>query len=114
MDYIHHRTQHRAPHNAHAEDPQGLEDAIDDIADRLTLLLKDEDAEVIGLVSGLDPTAKLAFDKAVKKALRHAAERPKPARTRIGRIASNIATKLDHVFEDASTPAHPGAKTIDG
>ena len=114
MDYIHHRTQHLAPRNAHAGDAQGLEDAIDDVADRLTILLKDEDAQVVGLVRDLDPSAKLALEKAVKKALRHAAERPKPARTTVGRIASNMATKLDHVFEDASTPAHPGAETIDG
>jgi hypothetical protein len=114
MDYIHHRTQHLAPRNAHAGDAQGLEDAIDDVADRLTILLKDEDAQVIGLVRDLDPPAKLALEKAVQKALRHAAERPKPARTPIGRIASNIATKLDHVFEDASPPSHPGAETIDG
>ena len=114
MDYIHHRTQHLAPRNAHAGDAQGLEDAIDDVADRLTILLKDEDAQVVGLVRDLDPSAKLALEKAVKKALRHAAERPKPARTAIGRIASNMATKLDYVIEDASTPAHPGAETIDG
>jgi hypothetical protein len=114
MDYIHHRTQHLTPRNAHAGDPQGLEDAIDDVADRLTVLLKDEDAQVIGLVRDLDPPAKLALETVVKKALRHAAERPKPARTPIGRIASNIATKLDHIFEDASTPNHPGAETIDG
>jgi hypothetical protein len=114
MDYIHHRTQHLAPRNAHAGDAQGLEDAIDEVADRLTILLKDEDSQVIRLVRDLDPPAKLALDKAVEKAFRHAAERPKPARTPIGRIASNFATKLDHVFEDASPPAHPGAKTIDG
>lgn len=114
MEYIHHRTQHLSPRNAHAGDAQGLEDAIDDVADRLTILLKDEDIQVIGPVRDLDPPAKLALEKAVKKALRHAGERPKPARTSIGRIASNIATKLDHVFEDASPPDHPGAETIDG
>jgi hypothetical protein len=114
MDYIHHRTQHLAPRNAHAGDAQGLEDAIDDVAERLRALLKDEDADVIALVPDLDPPAQLALEKVVKRALRHAAERPKPARTPIGRIASNIATKLDHVFEDASTPGHPGAETIDG
>jgi hypothetical protein len=75
MDYIHHRTQHLAPRNAHAGDAQGLEDAIDDVADRLTILLKDEDAQVIGLVRDLDPSAKLALEKAVKKgvAARHGA-----------------------------------------
>ena len=114
MDYIHHRTQHLAPRNAHAGDAQGLEDAIDDVADRLSVLLKDEDAQVIGLVRDLEPPAKVALQKGVQKALRHAAKRPKSARTPIGRIASNLATKLDHVFEDASPPAHPGAKTIDG
>jgi hypothetical protein len=114
MDYIHHRTQHLAPRNAHAGDPQGLEDAIGDVAERLSILLTDEDAHIIALVSDLGPPEKVGLEKAVKKALRHAAERPKPARTSIGRVASNIATKLDHVFEDVSTPDHPGAETIDG
>lgn len=114
MEYIHQRTKHMAPRNAHAGDAQGLEDAIWDVAERLWVLLKDEDANVIRLVRDLGPAAELELEHAVKKALRHAAERPKPARTSIGRIASNMATKLDHAFEDASTPAHPGSGTIDG
>lgn len=114
MDYIHHRTQHLAARNAHAGNPDGLEDAIDNVGEMLRAILKDEDVHLIVLVHDLDAPAQLGLEHAVKKALRHAAERPKPARTSVGRMASNIATKLDHKFEDASTPGHPGAETIDG
>jgi hypothetical protein len=114
MDYIHHRTQHMTPRNAHTGDAQGLEDAIFDVTERLRVILRDEGTEVIALVDGLDPPAQGTLKKAVEKASRNAAERPKHARTSLGRMASNMATKLDHLFEDASTPAHPGAKTIDG
>jgi hypothetical protein len=114
MDYIHKRTQHLAPRNAHAGDPQGLEDATADVIGRLRALLADEDATVAPLVDGLDPQGKQELDAAVKKSSRHAAERPKPARTAIGRVASNIATKMDHTVQDMSTPDHPGADTIEG
>ena len=114
MDYIHRRTQHMTPRNAHTGDAQGLEDAIFDVTERLRVILSDEDTDVVALVDGLDPPAQEALKKGVEKASHNAAERPKPARTPLGRMASNIATKLDHVVEDASTPDHPGAKTIDG
>ncbi len=114
MDYIHHRTQHMTPRNAHTGDAQALEDAIFDVTERLRVILSDEGNDVIAFVDLLNPSAQEALKKSVERASRNAAERPKRARTSLGRIASNIATKLDHLFEDASTPAHPGAKTIDG
>ncbi len=94
--------------------PRGPEDAIFDVTERLRVILSDEDTDVVALVDGLDPPAQGALKKAIEKASRNAAERPKRARTSLGRMASNIATKLDHLIEDASTPDHPGAKTIDG
>jgi hypothetical protein len=103
-----------APRNAHAGDAQGLEDAIFDVTERLRVILSDEDTNVIALVHGLGPPAQEELKKAVDKASRNATERPKQPRTSIGRMASNIATKLDHVLEDVSTPDHPGAETIDG
>lgn len=114
MDYIHKRTQHLAARNAHADDPQGLEDAIADVAKKLRTVLTDEDTNVHGVVQVLDPSAKRDVQKAVEKASRNPAERPKPARTSLGRMASNIATKIDHVLEDVATPDHRGAETIDG
>jgi hypothetical protein len=114
MDYIHHRTRHMTPRNAHTGDAQGLEDAIFDVSVRLCVVLSDEDDDVTAFVDGLDTPAKGALKKAVEKAYRSAAERPKHARTALGRMVSNIATRLDHLIEDASTPDHPGAKTIEG
>jgi hypothetical protein len=114
MDYIHRRTQHLAARNAHAGDPQGLEDAIADVSQRLQTLLAQEDATITPLVEGLDPDAKQDLEAAVEKASRHAAERPKSARTALGRMVSNVATKVDHVFEDVATPDHAGADTVEG
>jgi hypothetical protein len=114
MDYVHHRTQHMAPRNAHAGDAQGLEDAIFEVTEMLRAILSEEDTEVIARVQLLDLSAQEHLKQAVAKASRSAAERPKKARTSLGRRASNMATKLDHLFEDVSTPDHSGAKTIDG
>ena len=114
MEYIRGRTQHLAARNAHAGDAQGLEDAIFDVTERLRALLSDEDAKVIALVHDLDPEARQELETAVEKTSKNAAEQPKPARTSLGRMASNIATKLDRVFEDVATPEHPGAETTDG
>jgi hypothetical protein len=114
MDYIHRRTQHLAARNAHADDPQGLEDAIADVSQRLVTLLALEDSATTVLIGGLDPEAKQDLEAAVEKASRHAAERPRPARTALGRIVSNVATKIDHSFEDVATPDHAGAETIEG
>jgi hypothetical protein len=114
MDYIHRRTQHLAARNAHADDPQGLEDVITDVATKLRVLMADEDASVTPAALALDAAAQDDLKVAVDKSSRHAAERPKPARTAIGRFASNIATKIDHAVEDVATPDHAGADTIDG
>ena len=114
MDYIHRRTQHLAARNAHAGDPQGLENAIADVSQKLRMLLAQEDTTMTALIDGLDPEAQRDLEAAVDKASRHAAERPKPARTTLGRMVSNVATKLDHSFEDAATPDHAGADTIEG
>jgi hypothetical protein len=114
MDYVHHRTQHMAARNAHAGDAQGLEDAIFEVTEILRAILSEEDTEVIARVQLLNPSAQQNLEQAVAKASRSAAERPKKARTSLGRRASNMATKLDHLFEDVSTPDHSGAKTIDG
>jgi hypothetical protein len=114
MDYIHRRTQHLAARNAHAGDPQGLEDAIADVSQKLPTLLAQEEAATAALIDGLDPDAHRGLEAAVEKASRHAAERPKPARTAFGRMVSNVATKIDHAFEDVATPDHAGAGTIDG
>jgi hypothetical protein len=114
MDYIHKRTRHLAARNAHADDPQGLEDAIAEASTRLRTLLTAEDAALPALVGTLAPPDTEALAKAVAKASRHAAERPKPARTTLGRLASNAATKVDHLLEDVATPDHEGAETIEG
>jgi hypothetical protein len=114
MDYIHRRTQHLAARNAHAGDPQGLEDAIADVSRRLRTLLAQEDAATAALIDGLDPDAHQNLEAEMEKASRHAAERPKPARTALGRMVSNVATRIDHAFEDVATPDHAGADTVDG
>lgn len=114
MEYIRARTQHLDARNAHAGDAQGLEDAIFDVTKRLRAILRDEDAEVIALARDLDPEARQELETAVEKTYRHAAEQPKPSRTSVGRMARNIATKIDRNFEDVATPEHPGAETIDG
>ena len=68
MDYIHHRTQHMTPRNAHTGDAQGLEDAIFDVTERLRVILRDEGTDVIAFVDGLDPPAQETLKKSVEKA----------------------------------------------
>jgi hypothetical protein len=77
MDYIHHRTQHLAPRNAHAGDAQGLEDAIFEVTEMLRAILSDEDTNVIARVQLLGP---LAQENLKRPWPRHPGARPSDQR----------------------------------
>jgi hypothetical protein len=112
MEYIHQRTKHMAARNAHMGDPDGLEAAIEDVSIGLRERLAADD-RVIDQVRQLSSERAEHLAAAVDKVSRHASERPRPLPTPLGRLLSNASTKLDHTFEDISSPRHPGAETID-
>ena len=114
MTVIHERTMHVDPRNVHAPDPQGFEDTLAEVADRLPARLADEDRHLSAFVARLSPEQRRALADRVAAALRNASERPRPPRTAVGRAIANAHVKLDHTLEDVSTPRHPGADTIKG
>jgi hypothetical protein len=114
MTVVHERTMHVDPRNVHASDPQGFEDALEDVDSWLRAILTEQDRMVRQLLEHLAPDEYDQLNGEVRKAFRHASERPRPPRTALGKALSNAHSKLDHRLEDVATPRHPGAGTVDG
>jgi hypothetical protein len=115
MTTIHEATLHVDARNVHAPDPEGFEDTLNDVCVRLRAILAKEDRAIVALDAALlSSEDKVQLTEAISHALRNASERPEPPKTSIGRLVSNANVKLNHNFEDASPPEHPGADTIKG
>jgi hypothetical protein len=115
MMKIHEATMHVDARNVHAPDPEGFEDALNEVCGRLRAILLKEDREIVAIDSALgteEERTKLTED--IAHALKNASERPDPPKTTLGRLVSNANVKLSHNVEDASPPEHPGADTING
>ena len=114
MTKIHEATMHVDARNVHAPDPEGFEDTLNEVCDRLRAILVKEDREIRAIDSALDndeDRTKLTHD--IAHALKNASERPEPPKTALGRLVTNANVKLSHNVEDASPPEHPAADTID-
>lgn len=114
MTEIHERTLHVAPRNVHMSDPDGFEAAIDDMLRGIEAHLPDEDRVVEAVLEKASPDDRQRLEAEIADAAKHASERPNPPKTAIGRLVHNANVKLNHSFEDAATPEHPGAEVIDG
>lgn len=114
MTVIHEDTMHVDPRNVHAPDPQGFEDALSEVISRLRSILDDEDRLVGSRLTGASAADRAALEEQAAHAYRHASERPRPPRTRLGRALANAHVKLDHTLEDVATPQHPGAGVVRG
>jgi hypothetical protein len=114
MTVIHERTMGIDPRNVHASDGQGFEDTLEDVLRRLRILLLGEDRQIDALMGSLEAEDRKQLSEDIAHVFRSASERPHPPHTAMGRFFSNAHVKLDHKFEDVSSPRHPGAGTIDG
>lgn len=114
MAAIHDRTSHITPANVHAHDPAGFEHLVEEVVDRASAVVDAEEAVIEHLVRSLDPKERAALQARVDKAHRSASEHPHPPKTAVGRLARNVAVKLDRAIEDVATPQHPGQHVIDG
>jgi hypothetical protein len=114
MTIIHEATLHVDARNVHAPDPQGFEDTLNEVCARIRALLVKEDSEIVAIDSMIDSEQRSELTEAISHALRNASERPEPPKTTIGRLVANANVKLNHNFEDASPPEHPGADTVKG
>jgi hypothetical protein len=114
MTVIHDRTTGIDPRNVHASDGQAFEDTLDEVVVKLRALLADEDGAIAELIGSLGPEARRSLAEEIAHTFHNASERPHPRHTSIGRFLSNAHVKLDHTFEDVSTPRHPGSDTING
>jgi DNA-binding MarR family transcriptional regulator len=114
LTVIHKGTTGIDPRNVHASDGQGFEDTLEDAVHRLRALLLGEDRQIDALIDSLGPEERQKLSDDVAHVFRSASERPHPPHTAVGRFFSNAHVKLDHTFEDVSSPTHPGAGTING
>jgi hypothetical protein len=115
MTVIHEATLHVDARNVHAPDPQGFEDTLNEVCARIRAILVKEDREIALIDSRLSSDdERTELTDAITHALHNASEKPEPPKTAIGRLVSNANVKLNHNFEDASPPEHPGADTVKG
>jgi hypothetical protein len=114
MDDIHERTMGIDPRNVHASDGQGFEETLDTVVKGTRALMVLEDREIKTLLESLGPVDRQTLFDEVTHTFKSASERPRPPRTAVGRLVSNIHVKLDHTLEDVATPHHPGADTVNG
>jgi hypothetical protein len=114
MTIIHESTSGIDPRNVHASDSQGFETHLDDVLHKLQTLLTNEDRQIAALLAILGPDERREMEEDIAHAFGSASERPHPPKTTAGRFVSNVRVKLDHTFEDVSSPQHPGADTING
>lgn len=116
MTVIHERTLHMDPRNVHSSDPDGFEQAIDEVLRSIEAHFPEEDRSIVSAIEKIDadPERREKLESDIANAAKHASERPHPPKTAIGRFVSNANVKLDHTFEDVATPHHPGADVVDG
>jgi hypothetical protein len=114
MVVIQKRTQHMDARNVHASDPQGFEDALEEVIRQIRAIRVKEDP-LLELVDATLITSDLRehFTSDIARAIRHASERPNPPKTAVGRTLANINVKLDRNAQDVSTPQHPAADTTE-
>lgn len=107
------RTRHVKPINAHADDPEGFEDALERLIGSVRSALRLEESVVFDLVSqlGSDSTERLRSN--LEAAVAHATSHPDPPRNPVARLVTVAVDKLDRKLEDASTTWHPGRQRLD-
>jgi hypothetical protein len=114
MIVIHDATKHVDARNVHAPDPEGFEQSLDAVRSQTRSILEKEDAALVAMDAALSSDEeRTQLTDSLTHAMHNASEKPVPPKTALGRLVANVGVKLDNNFEDASTPQHPAADTVE-
>ncbi len=106
------RTRHVKPINAHADDPEGFDLALDDLVQSVRLELDGEATALLPLVDQLDPAGLAELQESVEIAAAHASEHPGAHRHKVTHWLRNVEEKFEHVVHDAATISHPAVSDM--
>jgi hemerythrin-like domain-containing protein len=106
------RTRHVQPIDAHASDPEGFEQSLDELIDVIRTSLAREDQDLLPMAGRLDADAQAELHNQVERTLAHASTHPDPPRNRIGHALASVMDKVDRTIRDSSTTWHPGLELL--
>jgi hypothetical protein len=110
---IHNRMKNVKPVNAHADDPDGFERAVEVLAELVRSHLDHEDQVLLPLLQGMAPADAESLRADVDKAAQHASRHPDPPHNPIKRKLVDIGEALERTLHDQSTPWHPGVEAVE-
>ena len=106
------RTRHTKPINAHIDDPEGFDQALDELWRAASSSLVHEEEDLQPLVGRLDAAARDELHSRVDHAVAHASVHPNPPQNPIARAVVSIGEKIDRAVNDVSTTTHPAAEDV--
>lgn len=112
MTEIRDRTRHVKPMNAHADDPEGLEHAIDGLVAAARAELGHDEEAIFPLAGAVPERARQRLAERLPAAMERASSQPSPSQNPIGRIVAEISERLERRLSDQSTPYHPGIDQV--
>jgi hemerythrin-like domain-containing protein len=110
---IHDRMKNVKPINAHADDPEGFERAVEVLVELVQSHLDHEDQVLLPLLEGMAPAEAGPLKVEVDKAVEHASSHPDPPHNPIKRKLVDMGEALERTLHDQSTPWHPGTEEVE-
>jgi hypothetical protein len=107
------RTRNVKPLNAHFEDPEGFEAALDDLVSLIHSHVEHEDEILFPALAGLPADERQHLRSEVKDGVAHASTYPNPPKHLLGRAVVAVIEKLERGPQDESDSYHPGVELLD-
>jgi Hemerythrin HHE cation binding domain len=107
------RTRNVKPMNAHLDDPEGFEAALDDLVARIRSHVEHEDEILFPALAGLDADDRTRVRSEVEDGVAHASTYPNPPKHLLGRAFVSVLEKIERGPQDESDSYHPGVELLD-
>jgi len=107
------RTRNVKPINAHLEDPEGFEAALDDLVALIHSHVEHEDGILFPALAGLGADDRGQLRSEVEDGVAHASTYPNPPKHLLGRAVVAVIEKIERGPQDESDSYHPGVELLD-
>jgi hemerythrin-like domain-containing protein len=107
------RTRNVKPLNAHLEDPEGFEAALDDLVAHIHSHVEHEDEILFPALAGLGADDRRRLRGEVADGVSHASTYPNPPKHLLGRALVAVLEKIERGPQDESDSYHPGVELLD-
>jgi hemerythrin-like domain-containing protein len=107
------RTRNVKPLNAHLEDPEGFEAALEELVSRIRSHVEHEDEILFPALAGLGAEDRRRVRSEVADGVAHASTYPNPPKHLVGRALVSVLEKLERGPQGESDSYHPGVELLD-